>query len=77
MPWRTRVLEIMNNFTYKSEYSIYSGTTVRWQAEVGNTVLSGSASTVRQAYRKARKAVRRHNKMLRLLNKVTSRRNDK
>lgn len=60
-----------NEFSYHNEtrgsfpYYRY----IKWEVHVDGTYLTGEAETVRQAVRRAKRAVRRHRKMDRFLNK--------
>ena len=57
-----------NTFGYRDIYS--QGSHVYpWQVMYDGELISGTSNTVRQAYRDAKKAVKRHRKMERFLNR--------
>lgn len=58
-----------NRFEYKRESIGFGRSQIYWKLFFGEMVISGTAVSVRQAYRRGRKAARRENKMRRLLNK--------
>lgn len=61
----------LNSFTYKyvapSLFGYETGT-FKWTVNINGTTLTGEASSIRQAFRRAKRSVRRYRKMWNFLN---------
>ena len=62
----------INGFSYrtKSNRDIYGDTwnTFLWELTINGVIINGESASIRQAYRHAKRAVRRYRKMWNLLN---------
>lgn len=58
----------IGKFNYEVRYDLYKGSYIYWTVSINGSSIEGSAKTIRQAYRQARRAVRRYRKMWNLLN---------
>jgi len=60
---------LKGEFTYKwIPEGLFNDGVVLWEVKINGTPLTGRALTVRQAYRDAKRAVRRYRRMINFLN---------